>query len=110
DVKTIADWQRMKDETGCDAVMVGRGSMGNPWVLRSIRAIARAKPEHRPSTEATPAGNPAPGPPTLAERAAVWRRHAGLVIEHGVERMYVHELRKTLAWDSRGLHRGADLR
>jgi nifR3 family TIM-barrel protein len=78
DVKTIADWQRMKDETGCDAVMVGRGSMGNPWLLRSLAAIAAGKPR--------------------------------LVLEHSVERMHVHELRKTLAWYSRGLRSGADLR
>jgi hypothetical protein len=40
----------------------------------------------------------------------VWRRHADLVWEYSVERMRVHELRKTLAWYSRGLHGGADLR
>jgi tRNA-dihydrouridine synthase B len=96
DVKTIADWQRMKDETGCDAVMVGRGAMGNPWLFRSIAALARGEED--------------PGLPTLAERHAVWRRHAELVREYTVERMLVHELRKTLAWYSRGLRGGADLR
>ncbi len=96
DVKTIADWQRMKAETGCDMVMVGRGSMGNPWLFRSIAALSRGEPD--------------PGPPSLAERFAVWKRHAELVWEYSVERMRVHELRKTLAWYSRGLRGGADLR
>jgi tRNA-dihydrouridine synthase B len=96
DVKTIADWQRMRAETGCDTVMVGRGSMGNPWLFRSIAALARGEAD--------------PGPPTLAERHVVWKRHADLVWEYSVERMRVHELRKTLAWYSRGLRGGADLR
>lgn len=34
DVKTIYDAKRMVDETGCDAVMIGRASLGNPWFIR----------------------------------------------------------------------------
>ena len=56
----------MQAETGCDAVMVGRGAMGNPWLFRTLAALARGEPD--------------PGPPTLAERHAVWRRHADLVL------------------------------
>jgi tRNA-dihydrouridine synthase B len=96
DVKTAADYQRMKAETGVDGVMIGRGAMGNPWFFRSLQALE--------------AGQPDPGPPSLEERRTVWRRHADLVLSHAVERMYVHELRKTLAWYSRGLRGGADLR
>jgi hypothetical protein len=40
----------------------------------------------------------------------VWRRHVALVWEHAVERMRVHEVKKTLAWYSRGLYGGSDLR
>jgi len=96
DVKTVADYQRMKAETGVDGVMIGRGAMGNPWFFRSLQALE--------------AGQPDPGLPSLAERSTVWRRHADLVLAHAVERMHVHELRKTLAWYSRGLRGGADLR
>jgi tRNA-dihydrouridine synthase B len=96
DVKTVEDYRRMKEVTGVDGVMIGRGAMGNPWFFRTLQAL-----EH---------GQPDPGPPTLAERHAVWRRHAQLVLTHAVERMHVHELRKTLAWYSRGLRGGADLR
>jgi tRNA-dihydrouridine synthase B len=96
DVKTVADFARMKSETGCDGVMIGRGAMGNPWFFRSLQALARGAPD--------------PGPPALAERHAVWRRHVELVEQHAVPRMLVHELRKTLAWYSRGLRGGAELR
>jgi tRNA-dihydrouridine synthase B len=96
DVKTVEDYRRMKAETGCDAVMIGRGAMGNPWFFRTLTALER--------------GEPAPPPPTLAERHTVWRRHADLVVEHSPEKMRGHELRKTLAWYSRGLRGGAELR
>lgn len=33
DVKTIYDAERMLKETGCDAVMIGRATMGNPWII-----------------------------------------------------------------------------
>jgi tRNA-dihydrouridine synthase len=96
DVTDVAGYLRMREETGCDAVMIGRGAMGNPWLFRTLAALETGAPD--------------PGPPALAERFFVWRRHAALVMEHSPERMRVHELRKTLAWYSRGLHGGAVLR
>lgn len=34
DVKTCYDAKKMLDETGCDAVMIGRGLLGNPWLIK----------------------------------------------------------------------------
>lgn len=96
DVKTVDDYRRMRAVTGCDGVMIGRGAMGNPWFFRTLRAIEQGEND--------------PGPPSLEERRRVWRRHADLVVEYSVDKMRGHELRKTLAWYSRGLHGGADLR
>jgi nifR3 family TIM-barrel protein len=96
DVKDVAAYTRMKSETGCDAVMVGRGAMGNPWFFRTLAALETGAPD--------------PGPPTLAERRRVWGRHADLVVAHSPEKMRQHELKKTLAWYSRGLYGGASLR
>ena len=96
DVKTVDDYRRMKSETGCDAVMIGRAARGNPWLFQAIRAIEM--------------GASPPAPPTIAEQRAVWRRHADLVVEYACDKMGLHELRKTLAWYSRGLYGGAELR
>src|SRR5207247_3783108 len=84
DVKTVQDYRRMKAETGVDGVMIGRGAMGNPWFFRTLQALEKGEQD--------------PGPPTLDERRTVWRRHADLVVAHAVDKMRVHELRKTLAW------------
>jgi len=98
DVKDVAAYARMRAETGCDGVMIGRGAMGNPWLFRTLAALERGEDV---------AGV---GPPALAEKRAVWRRHAALVLEHSPEKMRVHEIRKTLAWYSRGLFGGSHLR
>jgi tRNA-dihydrouridine synthase B len=96
DVKSVADYQAMKTATACDAVMIGRAARGNPWLFRDILAVAE--------------GRPVPAEPTIAERRSVWRRHADLVVEYATAKMCLHELRKTLAWYSRGLYGGAELR
>jgi tRNA-dihydrouridine synthase len=96
DVKDVAGYLTMKAATGCDGVMIGRGAMGNPWIFRSLAALSRGEPD--------------PGSPTLAERWRIWRRHADLCLTYAVDKMRVHELRKTLAWYSRGLRGGSHLR
>ena len=96
DVKSVADFLAMKRATDCDAVMIGRGCRGNPWLFRDIRAIEE--------------GKPLPTPPSITERRVVWRHHADLVVEYATPKMVLHELRKTLAWYSRGLWGGAELR
>ncbi len=36
DVRTVDDIRRMKEHTGCDAVMIGRAAMGNPWIFSRL--------------------------------------------------------------------------
>jgi nifR3 family TIM-barrel protein len=96
DVRTIEDYLLMKRETGCDAVMIGRAVRGNPWLFRDIRALDL--------------GEPLPAAPDISEILRVWRHHADLVQEFAPPKMVLHELRKTLAWYSRGLFGGAELR
>lgn len=89
DVVTIDDYVRMREETGCDAVMIGRGAMGNPWLFRSIRAHLE--------------GNRDPGPPDIDERADIFRRHIGLILELKAGPKLLHEVRKASAWYAKGL-------
>jgi len=96
DVVSLVDYQRMRDETGCDGVMIGRGALGNPWLFRSIRAIERAEVD--------------PGIPDAAERLSTVERHVELVLAHTPVTKRLAELRKVCAWYSRGQRAGSELR
>jgi nifR3 family TIM-barrel protein len=68
DVKTAEDALRMKNETGCDGVMVGRAAISNPWRLRDIQRGLQGLP---------------PGPvPTIRERIETALEHLRLQIEY----------------------------
>lgn len=86
DVQTPADARRMLAETGCDAVMVGRAALGNPWIFREL------------------AGG---SPPDADERSALVGEHFDAHLSFvGEVRRGVHQFRKHLLWYARGL-RGA---
>lgn len=97
DIQTPDDAVRMHRHTGCDAIMVGRGSFGNPWLFRDARELL--------------AGRPRPPAPTAAERFATALEHARLAIRlQGDTRKTVIEFRKHLGWYTKGLHGASDLR
>jgi tRNA-dihydrouridine synthase B len=89
DVVDVAGYLRMREETGCDAVMIGRGALGNPWLFARLAALA--------------AGRPDPGPPSLEERRAIFRRHLGLIRELRGGPKVLGEVRKACAWYAKGL-------
>jgi nifR3 family TIM-barrel protein len=95
DVVTVDDYFRMREETGCDAVMIGRGALGNPWLFGAI--AARLRGERAPEL-------------TIAERVRVFERHMDLMTAHTPPKRLVHELRKAVAWYTRGLRDSAQLR
>lgn len=68
DVLNGPDAKRMFEETGCDAVMIGRGALGNPWIFRQVAHYLRT-------------GEELP-PPSRSERARLALRHAHLTLEH----------------------------
>jgi tRNA-dihydrouridine synthase len=97
DIHTAEDVLRMRSHTGCAAVMIGRGSFGNPWLFRDARALLE--------------GRPKPPAPTAAERFVLALEHAELALRlQGDSRKTVMEFRKHLGWYTRGLPGASALR
>jgi tRNA-dihydrouridine synthase B len=117
DVVDLATYERMRGETGVDAVMIGRGALGNPFLFADIAELERG-------------GQPLAAP-SVAERHAAFVRHVQLIQEliasgrsatpHHEQRgsgspedrrhrRLVVELRKACAWYGKGMHGGAELR
>jgi len=49
DVSTLDDYKNMKEITNCDAVMIGRGALGNPWIFKEIKSYHEQIPYTPPS-------------------------------------------------------------
>lgn len=87
DVFCAEDYFDMKNETGCDGVMVARGAMGNPWIFAAIRAAKRGTPF---------------SPPSPKERVQIALRHARSLIAQKGGRAIV-EMRRHAAWYVKGI-------
>jgi tRNA-dihydrouridine synthase B len=87
DVRTPEDAVRAFDESGCDALMVGRGAFGRPWVFAAIREHLRGGSFAEPGFD---------------EVCAVVLRHLDLGIEEFGERIAVTRFRKHLLWYTKG--------
>jgi nifR3 family TIM-barrel protein len=83
DVRAPGDAARMLAETGCDSVMIGRAAMGNPWIF-------------------------GPFPTPEARRALILRHGEEMFLRHGEHG--IREMRKHLAWYSRGIQGAAAFR
>lgn len=87
DITCGEDAVAMVKATGCDAVMIGRATQGNPWIFEQAKAALR--------------GMPAPEPPSIEERVEMAHRHAALLTERmGNNIVY---LRKHAAWYLHGV-------
>lgn len=93
DIFKPQDAKRMLDETGCDAVMVGRGAQGNPWIFRRVL-------HYLETGELLPE-------PTVDERLATAIRQMRMTIELKGEHTGINEMRKHIAWYVKGLRNAA---
>lgn len=96
DVTDAVTAVRMFDETGCDGIMVGRASRGNPWIFREINAYLDT--------------GELIGKPSKAEIRDTILRHAALQLQFKGEYTAIREMRKHVAWYTTGLPHSAKLR
>ena len=89
DIRTIYDAEKMIDETNCDAVMIGRALLGNPWFIKEIdcflnKGIIISKP-------------------TDKDKIYMAIKHLNLLNKYKCEKLAVLEIRNHIAWYIRGL-------
>ena len=96
DVQSAADALRRMSETGVDAIMVGRATLGNPWLIREISAALRAAPP--------------PPAPSVQERIDFARAHFDAMIERYGEKSGVLQMRKHLGWYVKGIEGASAIR
>jgi nifR3 family TIM-barrel protein len=97
DIKTPQDAIRMHAQTGCDALMIGRGSFGQPWIFDQTKDLMAGRPM-RPT-------------PAVEDRFAIALDHARMVQAYEADpRGAAIEFRKHLGWYVKGLPCSADLR
>lgn len=99
DIRNPGDARKMMQITGCDAVMVGRAALGNPWIFRDIVG----KKGGRGSDVNTPSMS-------LKERELVIRDHLEMETEYSGEHGGVQSFRKHLLWYTKGLRGSAPFR
>ena len=86
----------MRKQTGCDGVMIGRGAQGNPWIFRELVEYERT--------------GILPDRPSREEIKEAMLRHARLQIEFKGDYSGIREMRKHVAWYTKGLCGAAKLR
>jgi tRNA-dihydrouridine synthase B len=95
DLFTARDIKSMLQQTGCSGVMVARGVLGNPWIFSEALELLNGEE---------------PAPATPMERLATAERHMKLLVEMVGEETALRELRKHLAWYTKGLSGAAQVR
>ncbi|MFL5637696.1 MAG: tRNA dihydrouridine synthase DusB [Gemmatimonadaceae bacterium] len=97
DIKTAEDAVRMQRQTGCAAIMIARGSFGQPWIFDQTRALLEGKPK--------------PEAPSIERRFQIALEHAHMAEDYELDpRGAAIEFRKHLGWYVKGIPGSAELR
>ena len=96
DVFEIEDAINMLEKTNCDAIMIGRGAQGNPWIFNRIN-------HYMETGEILPK-------PTAEEKINTAIEHMKLAVEEHGEYVAVREMRKHIGWYIKGLKNSARYR
>lgn len=96
DIFTPYDAKTLLEQTGCDGVMIGRGALGNPWLLTRTTCFLREgvlEPE-----------------PSFSEKIQVALDHFERVLHYKGEHMGLNEMRKHAVWYIKGIRNAAQRR
>ncbi|NLK22173.1 MAG: tRNA dihydrouridine synthase DusB [Epulopiscium sp.] len=96
DVFEPKDAKRLMDETQCDAVMIGRGAQGNPWIFKRISHYFKTGEILKE--------------PTPEEKISMALRHGKMLIDFKGEFIGIREMRKHVSWYTKGLIKAGVLR
>lgn len=91
DVRSVADFAKMLETTGCDAVMIGRGCLGNPWLIKDCVNYSQNLP---------------PCLVTIDDRIAMIRKHYCYLVTAQGEKKAILEMRNHLLWYFKYLPQG----
>lgn len=96
DITTPEMAKQRLDETGCDAVMIGRAALGNPWMLyRTVKYLETGELTDEPTPQ---------------EKIDVCLLHLRRLMKIKPERVAVHEMRKHAAYYMKGIKGGAKVK
>ena len=96
DITSCYDAKRMIDETGCDAVMIGRGVLGNPWLIRECIEYLN--------------NGTLPKEVTLEEKINMIKKHLNLLLQTKPYKVAMLEIRSHAAWYLKGIPNGKELK
>ena len=96
DIKSGEDAVNMMKQTGCDGIMIGRAARGNPWIFRQVSEYMNK--------------GTIIAPPSVEEVCQMIKRHAKGLCEIKGEFTGIREMRKHVAWYTKGLKGSAKLR
>lgn len=96
DLLTAEDVIAMKEQTGCDGFMIGRGAQGNPWIFEQILHYFKTGEKL--------------AKPSVEEVTDMILRHAKMMLEFKGEYTGIREIRKHAAWYTAGYPNSAKLR
>ena len=96
DIKTPEDAKRMFEQTGVDGIMIGRASLGNPWIFKQVINYLETGVE--------------PAEITNQEKLDTVLRHIEMIVELKGENVGVKEMRKHVAWYVKGLKESTKIR
>lgn len=96
DIKDVLDARRMFDQTGCDGIMLGRASIGNPWIFKRIKEyLATGK---------------VPTEPSIAERVALALEHFDMTLADYGTPHGIYKMRSRFAWYLKGFPGASSVR